>query len=167
VEIAKIDLALRKEELDVEAPGERKRGSLQVLFGEDHVLAGDLVAAGEIGVRDLRVVGAAAPHHGDGDPVLGAELLEGEVLLPDAGEQRNGDVEQPEADGAVPDAACHGIDPVQGTEGQRPFRRGAGTAAVSGWVAVPFSGGRPAAAPAAAGDRQHTRDDGGSISSST
>src|SRR5690606_5336733 len=89
----------------VDPAGGAERQLGEVLVGQDHDLAGgQLVPLGDLAVRDLRAVDGADPLVLDPPAVGAVHLVEGDVLLLGRREQLHRDGDQPERDGALPDA---------------------------------------------------------------
>ena len=89
--------------------GGHQRQVGQILVGQhDHVAGGQLVALGDVGVRDLLPVQRADPAELDPGAVLTVNLAEGDVPLLRRGVELHRDHDQAEGDRTGPYAA-HGL----------------------------------------------------------
>jgi hypothetical protein len=104
----RVDLIQVDELLDVDGAGGLRVEGGQLVVAHQHVFAGRQLVA----LRD-RLVGHLLTVGGGHLPVLdpragaGVDLVEGHVLARHRSEQLDGDVDQPEADGAAPHGTGH------------------------------------------------------------
>ena len=147
-EVDGVDVGLADEVGDLDLAGLLGLGALELLVGQDDVLAAAQVeAAGDVVVRHL----LAGPLVDllVADPVRGPllELVEVDALVGRRRVQADGDVHQPEAESALPDGAWHGqqitspdqvhhlVTTIRHTfvHGRRAFPRASGRPCSAGW----------------------------------
>src|SRR5580704_7089545 len=107
-EIDRVDVGLEDEVGDLDLPGLLRLGTLELLLAQDDVLATtEIEAADDVVVSDLlaRPLVDLLVADAVGGPLL--ELVEVDALVRRRRVQADGDVHQPEAEGALPNGAWH------------------------------------------------------------
>jgi hypothetical protein len=108
VEVDRVDVGQIDEGLDVDRPGLAGLDGCDLLVRDDHVLAVEVIAVGDLLPDHLYVLLRAEAALFDADVVLIVQLVEAVVEVPRRAHHLDGHVHEAEAERAAPQRARHG-----------------------------------------------------------